>query len=214
MVRIAQKMGKEVFYNYVNELNFGQMTNIELADEDPWFVESVTSVSDARYFNNSFGQGLLVTPLQLAVWYWALLNGWYYIQPTIVKWIYDKKTDTYHENPKKIIKQIFRPETSDALKTALFDVVDQNAEAKYAKIPWYKLWGKTGTSQISYKGKYMQGIWWTNATFVGVLTIDNPKYVVIIQVRRPRSNIWWWSTAGKIFGDIAKFILNYSLIDK
>jgi len=35
MVRIAQKMGKEVFYNYVNELNFGQMTNIELADEDP-----------------------------------------------------------------------------------------------------------------------------------------------------------------------------------
>jgi cell division protein FtsI/penicillin-binding protein 2 len=198
----------------LDELNFGKMTNIELADEDPWYVESVTSVSDARFFNNAFGQWLLVTPLQLAAGYGTLLNGWYYIQPTIVKWIYDKATNTYHENTKKIIQQIFRPETADALKTALFDVVDQNSEAKYAKIPGYRLWGKTWTSQISYKGKYMEGIWWTNATFVGVITIDNPQYVVVIQVRRPRSDVWWWFTAWKIFGDIAKFLLSYSLIEK
>jgi cell division protein FtsI/penicillin-binding protein 2 len=35
MVRIAQRVGKEIFYNYLDELNFGKMTNIELADEDP-----------------------------------------------------------------------------------------------------------------------------------------------------------------------------------
>jgi cell division protein FtsI/penicillin-binding protein 2 len=75
MVRIAQKVGKEIFYNYLDKLNFGKMSNIELANEDPGFVESVTSVSDARFFNNTFGQGLLVTPLQLAAGYGALLNG-------------------------------------------------------------------------------------------------------------------------------------------
>lgn len=214
MVRIAQKMGKESFYNYLEKLNFWKPTGIELANEEAWFVEGVTSVSDARFFNNTFGQGLLVTPLQLAVGYGTLLNGGYYIQPTIVKWTLDKATGIYHENTKKVMKQIFRPETSEALKTALFEVVNQNDELKYARVEWYSLGGKSWTSQISYKGKYMQGVWWTNGSFIGVITKDNPKYVVVIQVRRPRSNIRWWVTAWKIFWDIAKFILNYSLIEK
>ncbi len=214
MVRIAQKLGKEIFYNYVDTLGFGKATWIEVANEDWWFVESVTSVSDARFYNNVFWQGLLVTPLQLAAWYWAILNGWYYVKPTIIKWIFDKKMNTYYPTTTKITKQIFRPETTAALKEALFSVVEQNPELKYAKVEWYKLGGKTGTSQISYKGKYMQGIWWTNWSFVWVITKDNPKYIIVVQVRRPRQNIWWWATAGKIFWDIAKFIVSYSLVDK
>jgi cell division protein FtsI/penicillin-binding protein 2 len=214
MVRIAQKMGKEIFYNYLDKLAFGKVTWIEVANEDPWFVEWVTSVSDARFFNNTFGQWLLVTPIQLAAGYWAIVNGGYYVKPTIVKWILDKKTNTYYPTTTKITKQIFRPETAEALKVWLFNVIDQNTELKYAKVEWYQLWGKSWTSQISYKGKYMDGVWWTNASFVGVITKDNPKYIVVVQVRRPRQNIWWSATAGKIFWEIAKFIINYALIEK
>ena len=214
MVRIAQKLGKEIFYNYVDKLAFGKATWIEVANEDPWFVEWVTTVSDARFFNNAFGQWLLVTPIQLAAWYWEILNGGYYVKPTIVKWIFDRKTNTYYPTTTKIIKQIFRPETADALKVWLFDVMDQNPELKYAKVEGFQLWGKTWTSQISYKGKYMQGIWWTDGSFVWVITKDSPQYIIVIHVRRPRQNIWWWATAGKIFWDLAKFIINYSLIEK
>lgn len=214
MVRIAQKMGKEIFYNYIDKLGFGKLTWVEVANEDAWFVEWVTSVSDARFFNNTFGQWLLVTPVQLAAWYWAIVNWWYYVKPTIVKWIFDRKTNIYYPNTTKITKQIFRPETAEALKVWLFSVLDQNPELKYAKVEWYQLWGKSWTSQISYKGKYLNGIWWTNASFVGVITKDNPKYIVVVQVRRPRQNIWWAATAWKIFWEIAKFIINYSLIEK
>ncbi len=214
MVRIAQKLGKEVFYNYVDKLGFGKITWIELANEDAWFVESVTSVSDARFFNNTFGQWLLVTPIQIAAAYGATVNGWYYVQPTIIKGVYDKKTDTYHATTTKITKQIFRPETAEALKVWLFSVMEQNPELKYAKVEWYDLGGKTWTSQISYKGKYQKGIWRTNGSFVGIITKDDPQYVIVIQVRRPRQNQWWFATAGKIFGEIAKFIINYSLIEK
>ena len=214
MVRIAQKLGKEIFYNYVDKLGFWKATWIEVANEDPWFVEWVTTVSDARFFNNTFGQWLLVTPIQLAAGYGALVNGWYYVQPTIVKWIFDKKTNTYHATTTKVTKQIFRPETAEALKVWLFSVMEQNPELKYAKVEWYQLWGKTWTSQISYKGKYMQGIWWTNGSFVGMITKDNPQYIIVIQVRRPRQNQWWFATAGKIFWELAKFIINYSLIEK
>ena len=214
MVRIAQKLGKEIFYNYVDKLGFWKMTWIEVANEDPGYIEWVTSVSDARFFNNTFWQWLLVTPIQLAAGYGAIVNGGYYVKPTIVKWIVDKKTNIYYPTPTKITKQIFRPETAEALKIWLFDVMDQNPELKYAKVEGYLLWGKTWTSQISYKGKYMKGIWWTNASFVWIITKDDPQYVIVIQVRRPRQNQWWFATAGKIFGDIANFIVNYSLIEK
>ncbi len=214
MVRIAQKLGKEVFYNYIEKLGFGKNTWIELANEDAGFVEWVTSVSDARFFNNAFGQWLLVTPMQLAAAYGPIVNGGYYVKPTIVKGVLDKKTDTYHENTTEIVKQIFRPETAEALKVGLFSVLEQNPELRYSKVEWYQLGGKSWTSQISYKGKYHNGIGWTNGSFVGIITKDNPKYIVVIQVRRPRQNIRWWATAGKIFGDIASFIVNYSLIEK
>lgn len=214
MVRIAQKLGKEIFYNYVDKLAFGKITWIEVANEDPWFVEWVTSVSDARFYNNTFGQWLLVTPIQLAAWYGAIVNWWYYVKPTIIKWIFDRKTNTYYPTTTKITKQIFRPETAEALKVWLFSVIDQNSELKYAKVEWYQLGWKSWTSQISYKGKYMNGVWWTNGSFVGIITKNDPKYVVVIQVRRPRQNIRWWATAGKIFWDLAKFIINYALIEK
>lgn len=214
MVRIAQKTGREIFYNYLDKLGFGKMTWIELANEDAWYVEWVTSVSDARFFNNTFGQGLLVTPIQLAAAYGPIVNGWYYVTPTIVKGIYDRKSNTYHASSTQITKQIFRPEISEALRVWLFSVLEQNPELKYARVEWYQLGWKSWTSQISYKGKYMNGIWWTNGSFVWVITKDDPKYIVIVQVRRPRQNIWWWATAGKIFGDIANFIINYSLIEK
>ncbi len=214
MVRIAQKLGREIFYNYVDKLGFGKITWIEVANEDPWFVEWVTSVSDARFFNNTFWQWLLVTPMQLAAWYWSIVNGWYYVKPTIIKWIFDRKTNMYYPTTTKITKQIFRPETAEALKIWLFSVMDQNPELKYAKVEGYALWGKTWTSQISYKGKYMQGVWRTNWSFVWVITKDNPQYIIVIQVRRPRQNQWWFATAGKIFWDLAKFIINYSLIEK
>jgi len=84
MVRVAQRMGKEIFYNYLYKLGFGQLTNIELAQEEAGFVEGVSSVSVARFFNNTFGQGLLTTPLQIAAAYAPLVNGGYYLKPTIV----------------------------------------------------------------------------------------------------------------------------------
>jgi cell division protein FtsI/penicillin-binding protein 2 len=220
MVRIANGdwtwkifgIWKESFYNYLDKLWFWKLTNIELAWESEWFVESVSTVAVSRFLNNTFGQGLLTTPIQIVAGYWPLVNGWYYIKPTIVKNIFDKKTNINTPNQRKVLGQIFKPETSDQIKFALLSVMEQNPEFKFAKIEWYKLGGKSWTSQISFKWKYQQGIWWTNASFVGLITEENPKYIVMIQVRRPRSSLWWVQTAGKILWDISKFLINYSLM--
>ena len=207
-------VGKESYYNYLDKLWFGKLTNIELAGESEWFVDNASTVSVSRFLNNAFGQGILTTPIQIAAAYTPIINSGYYIQPTIIKSIFDTKNNTTIENKKKVVAEIFRPQTSTLLKQSLFSVLDINKELSIAKVPGYRLWWKSWTSQISYKWKYQQGLGWTNASFVGTITADNPKYLVIVQVRRPRSSIWGSSTAAKIFGEVAQFLVNYSLISK
>jgi len=215
MVRIAQKIGKESFYNYITKLWFGQPTHIELANEDEGDVWSVASVSKARYFNNTFGQGFTATPLQVAAGYSALINGGYYVKPTIIAGVLDKQTWEYFSNKKEIVSQIFREEISEMMKEWLYKVMETNPwYIKYIKVDGYTLWWKSWTSQISYKGRYQDGLWWTNGSFVGIVSKDDLKYVVVIQVRRPRTVVWWSQTAGKVFRDVAKFLVKYSLVEK
>lgn len=223
MVRIAYGdwtdtmfgIGKESFYNYLDKLGFGKLTNIELAWESEWFVENPSTVALSRFLNNAFGQGLLTTPLQIAAGYASLVNWWYYVKPTVIVWTLDKNTWIYTENKKEILSQIFKPETSEILKNALFNVLDKNPEMRSVTyLEWYNLGWKSWTSQISYKWKYQQGVGWTNASFVGIVTKDDPRYVVVIQIRRPRSNLRWTQTAGRIFREIANFLVNYSLMIK
>jgi cell division protein FtsI/penicillin-binding protein 2 len=212
MVRISQKLTQNTFYNYIEKLWFGSLTNIELAGEDPWFVESSTSVSVARFFNNVFWQGLLTTPLQIAAWYGAMLNGGQYVKPTIISKICEWGTDSCQNMKTKVIKQIFDPSISEKVKFALTKVIEIAVNGKYSDVPWYKVGGKSWTSQISYKWKYRSGNGWTNWSYVGMITEDNLKYLVVIQVRRPRSTQWWNQTAWIIFRDTASFLINYEIM--
>ena len=60
------------------------MTNVELAGEDPGYVPASHAVSEVGFFNNTFGQGLLVTPLQMAAAYGAIVHSGIYMKPTIL----------------------------------------------------------------------------------------------------------------------------------
>lgn len=213
MVRIAQKIKKEAFFNYMERFGFGKATNIELAWEDPWYIDTAANAWLARFFNTAFWQGMLATPIQIGAAYSAIVNWWFYIKPRIVDKIYDPVAKTYIKNPVKMWAQILKPETSDIMKQALFDVVYWWLTRNFW-IPWYTLWGKTWTSQISFKWLYRSGPWWTNASFVWMVTKENLKYVIVIQVRRPRSNQYGEYTAWKIFGDLSKTLIEKDLIQK
>ncbi|USN54393.1 MAG: hypothetical protein H6765_07645 [Candidatus Peribacteria bacterium] len=124
MVRIAQKITKYVFYAYLAKLGFGQPTGIELAGEQAGTLPDFNTVSVARYFNNTYGQGLLATPLQMAIAYGALVNGGYLIEPTVVEAVYDNDKSTFWELAMKAKKKIFKTETSQQMKEALVSVID------------------------------------------------------------------------------------------
>ncbi len=107
--------------------------------------------------NNSFGQGLTTTQIQLAAGYAAVVNGGYYIQPTIINKIIEKKkgNESQEKIPQQVTRQVFKPESSSVIRNALLDVLSENPEiANNASISGYALGGKSGTAQISYKGRY------------------------------------------------------------
>ncbi len=215
MVRIVQAVWKNNFYNYLWKLNFWSLTDIELAWEDEWSLESVTTVSLARYLNNAFGQWMLATPIQIAAAYGSLVNGGYYVKPTILAGIRDSNTNRYYPNKTEVLRQIFRPETAEEIKEGLFSGMEKNPDyVNNIKVEWYSLWWKSWTSQISFKWKYMDGNWWTNWSFVWLITKDDPQYIVVVQVRRPRTTYRWAETAGKVFADVSKFLIWYSLIER
>ncbi len=211
MIRIIEKIGKYVFYNYLDKLWFGRPTGIEIAGEVPGSIPDAQIRQKSRFFNNSFWQWLLATPMQMAVAYSALVNGWYVVKPTIIKKIvsWEGQVKQLSKMPKK---KVFKEATSDFIKNALYEVVNWWQIKKFA-VAWKTLAGKTGTSQISFKGQYQNGVGWTNGSFAGIITKNNTKYVIIIQVRRPRTSQWWETTAGQIYGDLAKFLLEYEDID-
>ena len=217
MIRIVQALGKEIFYNYLTKLGFGEITWIELAEEKSWSLPNATNVSMAAFFNNSFGQWVTVTQIQLAAAYSTLVNGWKYIKPTIISQIIEKKansdTVTVQENKARSVRQIIRPEVSEEMRNALYNVLNTNHQYEKARVEWYRLGAKSWTSQIAYKWKYQKWEWWTQATFAGIVSVDNPEYVVLIWVSRPRTNQWWVWTAWKIFGEIATFLIWYSMME-
>ena len=217
MIRIVQSLWKEVFYNYLTKLGFWEPTWIELAEEKSGSLPNATNVSMAAFFNNSFWQWVTVTQIQLAAAYSALVNWWKYVKPTIISQIIEKiaNTDnvTIQENKARSIRQIIRPEVSEEMRNALFSVASTNEQYRNARVEWYRLWAKSWTSQIAYKWKYQRWEWWTQATFAWIVSIDNPEYIVLIWVSRPRTSQWWVWTAWKIFGEIATFLIWYSMME-
>ncbi len=213
MVRISQAMTKYVFYSYMKKLWFWRLSTIELANEEAWTLPDFNTVSLARYFNNSYWQWFLATPLQMATAYAALINWWMYVQPTIVEALFDPNIKDYIPIKKKNSTKVFKTETSELMKEALVWVIDSWWLREY-KVPWISLWGKTWTSEIAFRWKYQWWHWRTNWSFVWLVTAANPNYVIAIQVRRPRISPWWAETAWKIFSQLADFLLSYDTIDR
>lgn len=209
MVRIAQKIQRYAYYSYLQKFGFGSLTNIELAWEKTWDISALNQFSMARFFNNAFWQWILATPLQVAVWVSALVNWWYVVKPTIVEKIYNHKINDFVAAEKKVLNRVLKSKTSEDIKTALWKVVSEWDLKNNLFTPDYTLWGKTWTSQIVFKWRYQSWAWWTNWSFVWIITKNDLRYVVAIQVRRPRTCWWWLCSAWNIFKDAAPFLIEY-----
>jgi cell division protein FtsI/penicillin-binding protein 2 len=217
MIDIVQKIGKALFYQYVQDFWFSSKSNITLDGETYAMLSPYEKWPKVQFFNMSFGQGINVTMLQMAAAYSVLANGWVYMQPYIVEamtYPEGKKVQTVPTPLRRVIKE----ETAKQVTAMLIDSV-KNGFAKAGGVPGYIVAGKTGTSQIPMRGGYENRIfksdlWHTITSYGGYAPANNPKFVMIVMIDRPRSSTYSEFTSSALFANISKYLLEYYKVPK
>lgn len=211
-VIFAEKLiGNKNFQDYVKRFGFGDITGIDLFGETPGKINNLDNLkSDIQFFTASFGQGITVTPIQLAVAYSAIANGGKILKPQIVeKEIGVGKEEVF--DPQEIRRAISPKAALDTVGM-LVNVV-KNGHGKLAAVPGYLVGGKTGTAQVASQEKkgYEEGK--NIGSFAGLAPADNPKFVVVVRMDNPKAVEWAESSAAPTFGEVMKFLLEYYNIE-
>jgi len=207
---VAKKLGKELIYNYLKDFGFGDYTNIKLEGESPGRLDYFKRWSKAQMLTTSFGQGIVVTPIQIVIAWAALANGGKLMEPTIVDSVVKEK-EVIKTEP-QVIRRVISEETSSLITSMLVNVVQRGHSKQYVDIPGFLVAGKTGTAQIAGKGsKYETGEGSVITSFAGYMPALQPKFVMLVKFERPRigENTWGVNTAAPTFRKIADFLIDY-----
>ena len=207
VIYIVDLLGAKKFRQYVENFGFGDLTGISLDKESTGDVSSLKKSGDIWSATASYGQGILVTPLQMLNAFNALVNGGSLMKPYIVEQIIYSNGNIDKIQP-KIIRQVISSKTSTIISGMLASVVE-NGHAKQAAVEGYYVGGKTGTAQISKKGTVGYEEDKKIATFVGMAPASNPRFSVLVRLDDPEAAEWASNSAAPVFRDIAQYILNY-----
>nr|WP_238524998.1 stage V sporulation protein D [Caldicellulosiruptor owensensis] len=198
-IEVGQRLGKEKLYKYINLFGFGQKTGIDLPGEAKGIVQPVEKVGPVELATISFGQGISATPIQVISMINAIANDGVWVQPHVVKAIYDKdkKLIKSFDAPKK--RRVLYQDVARRLRNILQSVVT-NGTGHNAYLLGYRVAGKTGTSQKYDKTskKYI-------ASFGGFAPADNPEVSVLVIIDEPDPSLYY---GGLIAAPVARDLLN------
>lgn len=203
----VRQLGAKPFLKYVEAFGFGSPTGIELDTEASGDIDSLRKKGDIWSATGSFGQGITATPVQLVVAYAALANGGKLMRPYVVDEV-RHHDGTIAKTEPQVARQVITKRAAALVGGMLVRVVE-HGHGKRAAVPGYYVAGKTGTAQIprddgqGYEKDAFIG------SFVGYAPVDDPAFVMLVKIVRPRDVEWAESSAGPLFGDIAKFLLQY-----
>jgi len=201
-VTIARKLGPERLQSWVQKFGFGSLTGIDFPGESSGYVLPLPEWSETTIGNVPIGQGISVTPIQMASVYAAVANGGVWIQPHLVDRVGGRSPESWKH------RRLMSASVDREIKAMLGGVVnDPGATGNEARIPGYTVAGKTGTGQVATAHGYSS----TNytASFVGMVPASHPKLVVLVKVDDPRGSIFGGVVAAPAFAAIAKFDLQY-----
>ena len=204
-VFVAKLLGHSIFRSYVKNFSFGALTAIEQPNENTGDINNLEKNSDIYLATVSFGQGISVTPIQLATAISAIANEGKLYKPYLLAKIISPEGKEEITQP-RFIRQVIAPETAKTIGAMMVSVLE-NGYGKLARVPGYYVAGKTGTAQVPNKaGGYSEE---TIHSFVGFAPVENPAFVGVVKIINPKIGNFAEATAAPIFGKFAKFVLNY-----
>jgi len=197
------------WYNYLSDrYQFGKKTGIEQSGEANGILSGPNEGYglNVRYANMAFGQGVTVTPIQLAAAYGSILNGGNYYKPTLVATA-DKDGKIQPFTPKPLANNVISATASAQVKALLQKSLEINNKA--AVRAGYNLGAKSGTAQeADSKGNYKSGAYNYNGAYIGFLGGDNVQYIVMVRLDEPKTSGFASGEAAKVWAEITNKLID------
>ncbi|MEX1047810.1 MAG: penicillin-binding protein 2 [Actinomycetota bacterium] len=200
VIRVAAKVGPDLMASYLARFGFGQETGVGFPGELEGIIPSRYRYWDTTMATIPIGQGLAVTPLQMAQVYAVIANGGEWVQPRLVRGTTDQ-AGKYHPVPAQATRRVVSEKTADLVTRMLANVV-RTGTGTEAQIPGYWVAGKTGTAQ---KPK-TEGPGYTRrfvGSFIGFLPSSDPQIVIAAILDEPALK-YGGVTAAPLFQQIGK----------
>ena len=194
-ITLAQMLGRSRVENWIDRFGFGKVTGVDAPGEAQGLLPGYWSGSTIG--NVPIGQGIGVTPIQMAAAYGAIANEGVYRTPYLVKRV---GSEPHRRSPSR---RVLSKTVSAQMMAMLRDVVSaEGGTGAAAAVPGYTVAGKTGTAAKPVPGGYSTTRY--VASFVGVVPAKDPRLVVLVSIDEPVGAIWGGVVAAPAFSDIAR----------
>ena len=186
LMDIAEKIGPEIFWSYLEDYGLMESTGIDLAGEGTYVFWPESQFKGpygaADLATASFGQNFRILPIQMIRAFAAVINGGHLLTPYLVQSVTDEAGNTVYYHETEETRQVISESTSEILRGMLESVV-ANGSGHNAYMAGYKIGGKTGTSEKI--GEDTEDL---ICSFMGFAPVDNPKVLVLLAYDSPAAS--------------------------
>lgn len=187
MVKIAERIKDETFYEYLKKFGLDNKTGIDLYSETSIKVPAPNKWDGVRKANMSFGQGISMTQIQIITALNTIVNDGKRIRPYVVDKIVDENGKVLELTKPVVEEVVFSPEVAREVRRIMESVVDKGT-GRGTRIEGYKIGGKTGTAQKAGSRGYAGGGY--VSSFFAFFPVDKPKYTILVTIDEPKGQYY------------------------
>jgi cell division protein FtsI (penicillin-binding protein 3) len=204
-IQASELMGAEKFDSYLRKFGVGQATGMQFPGESKGRLPKLEKWSGTSFPTFAFGQGYMVTAVQIASMYATIANDGIRINPSLIEG-YVMPNGEYQVAAEPERTEVISVAAAKTLREMMETVVSDEGTAPLAEIPGYRVAGKTGTAQVvdpacrCYSKEVI-------ASFIGMAPAEDPEIVVAVAIHHPRNGRWGGLLAGPVFKEVAQYSL-------
>lgn len=209
MVKIGKVLERERYYNYLRSFGFGTTTGVDYPGEVGGLLRPPSRWFEIDLAAITFGQGLSVTPLQMAAAMGAIANGGLLMEPYLVEAITDAEGGIVRKRLPAVKHRVISEKTARQVRDMMISVTETGGTGTRAALSGFRVAGKTGTAQ---KADLVTGGYSLDkriVSFIGFVPAENPALVIAVTVDEPEGDSYGGIVAAPVFARVAGQSLNH-----
>jgi cell division protein FtsI (penicillin-binding protein 3) len=206
-LKIGREIGKDRLSEYLKKFGIGNRTGIDYPGEVGGIVRKISSMQPVEFATIAFGQGISVTPLQMAAAFASIANGGGLMRPYVIDHVVNAQGMTILKSIPTVVSNPISEATAQTMIEIMEGVVKEGGTGTKAASKEYQVAGKTGTAQkvTEGSGRYAAGKYY--ASFIGFAPSDRPKIAVFAGLDEPKGAYYGGIVSAPVFKETAEYAL-------